>query len=254
MGSISGKAVNVAARMESNSKSGRIQCSYDSAMMLRELNAYLDIVQRGKISIKGKGKFEVWFCFFPLTNDSIGDMTTFWIRPFNTLEKSSSFSSIDSMVIDTLPMPEAQKISNISTSRDSLEHRCIEILTKHLRNVVVYRKSPAPNDDVMAECEKFRSSPIQLLSNKRFETSVAIPLPEYDAKRIRAMKSKSSNVNLTTLVTEQLQAFVSSIAKLYRDNAFHNFEVGCFDHSVLLSHLFGPYSTLVMYWTRLTAC
>lgn len=57
-----GDAVNTAARMESNSLPGRIQCSEATATLLRQQAPHVDVKCRGTIPIKGKG-----------------EMTTYWV-------------------------------------------------------------------------------------------------------------------------------------------------------------------------------
>lgn len=60
---ILGDSVNTAARMESYSLPGRIQCTEESARLLAQQCPAIPIAPRGEISIKGKG-----------------EMTTFWIN------------------------------------------------------------------------------------------------------------------------------------------------------------------------------
>jgi len=50
-----GDAVNVAARMESNSEANRINCSEKSAHILQEQCPEISLIDRGEIPIKGKG-------------------------------------------------------------------------------------------------------------------------------------------------------------------------------------------------------
>ena len=57
-----GDTMNTAARMESNSASGRIHCSEVSAKMLKTQAPEFPIRRRGKVTVKGKGK-----------------MTTYWV-------------------------------------------------------------------------------------------------------------------------------------------------------------------------------
>ncbi len=58
-----GDAVNTAARMESHSEPGQIQVSEASKLFLER---EYDLVDRGEIEIKGKGKMRTWFLGGPL--------------------------------------------------------------------------------------------------------------------------------------------------------------------------------------------
>ena len=54
-----GDTVNTASRMESHGEAGRIHCSSQASLLLRE--AGYDLRDRGKVSIKGKGMMETYF-------------------------------------------------------------------------------------------------------------------------------------------------------------------------------------------------
>lgn len=56
-----GDSVNVASRMESTSKTGRVQCSEASAQLLMTEAPDLRLRRRGEMEIKGKGKMPTYF-------------------------------------------------------------------------------------------------------------------------------------------------------------------------------------------------
>lgn len=59
--SIFGDTVNTAARMESNSETGKIQCSDRSATLLKKQCPKIRLIPRGRIAVKGKGDMETFF-------------------------------------------------------------------------------------------------------------------------------------------------------------------------------------------------
>lgn len=78
-----GDSMNIAARMEANSRSGRLLCSEQTARLLADAPA-LSVVCRGWIDVKGKG-----------------EMTTFWVHRTHATtvndeppDKESSYSLI----------------------------------------------------------------------------------------------------------------------------------------------------------------
>lgn len=56
-----GDTVNTASRMESNSKPGMVNCSSDSAKLLRLQAPHIKLIQRGEIEVKGKGMMTTYF-------------------------------------------------------------------------------------------------------------------------------------------------------------------------------------------------
>ena len=53
--------MNVASRMESNSKENRIHCSQSSADLLKEQYPEIPLLARGRIPIKGKGRMYTYW-------------------------------------------------------------------------------------------------------------------------------------------------------------------------------------------------
>ncbi|EDQ85134.1 uncharacterized protein MONBRDRAFT_34366 [Monosiga brevicollis MX1] len=56
-----GDTVNVASRMESNSEKGRVHLSKPAADLVKEQDANLNLVSRGKVTIKGKGQMHTYW-------------------------------------------------------------------------------------------------------------------------------------------------------------------------------------------------
>lgn len=73
-----GDTVNVASRMESNSKPCRIHCSYDAAKLLKKQAPEISIEDRGTMHVKGKGK-----------------MKTFWVVGDDDWQTDDCSSSVD---------------------------------------------------------------------------------------------------------------------------------------------------------------
>merc|ERR1712005_10831 len=53
--------VNVASRMESNSEKGRVHLSKPAADLVKEQDVNLNLVSRGKVTIKGKGQMHTYW-------------------------------------------------------------------------------------------------------------------------------------------------------------------------------------------------
>jgi 3'5'-cyclic nucleotide phosphodiesterase len=69
-------------------------------------------------------------------------------------------------------------------------------------------------------------------------------LPRYDAKAARRQK-EPEQVELEGSVVEELREYVSNIASMYKDNAFHNFEHASHVTMPVLKLLVAPVDVLV---------
>jgi len=76
---IIGDTVNAAARMESNSVPLQIQCSEQSALILKENHPDIPCILRGQIQVKGKG-----------------EMTTYWVHQKQQLRPTENSRFVDS--------------------------------------------------------------------------------------------------------------------------------------------------------------
>ena len=109
VGTLLHSAVNVASRMESNSKSCRIHCSKESAKLLLEQAPEIPLYKRGTINIKGKGHMKTyWVGTKPveqsLSHSTLKDVSADSIVRRNDKEEEIKFSQDMSITpFDKLP-------------------------------------------------------------------------------------------------------------------------------------------------------
>lgn len=159
---------------------------------------------------------------------SSGDMVTFWVRPNAPLD--DSFTGYDATATDSVEFSGAFLLRS---QADCLVDSIVTIFTKHLQQITAYRESFSSSPSTRNLNRRLPSKTIVASSTSSWidvsacnEATAIVSLPEYDAHRIRAMKSKAADVELSPLVVQQLRSFIESVATLYRSNPFHNFEVG----------------------------
>lgn len=219
--SIIGDTVNIAARLESNSKEGRIHCSWESARLLSAQAPELELVSRGSIKLKGKGV-----------------MKTFWVRTSNVIDSSFSYNIEDvqdsdvGYVLGASPLVQVEKAAN---KRERLIETNVNILRKYLERIVAARQATEATGD----SDKFDIVDEGLLETVHQgkspfgEVTVIIELPEFNHRVAKIIKS-SGAIELSDDVLSQLRNFVNTISGMYPDNAFHSFEVSLFERSEFL--------------------
>lgn len=101
-------AVNIAARMESNSKPGKIQCTEASAKLIGECPDF-KVARRGMIEVKGKG-----------------EIFTYWVKPLD--DDDTGDARVD------------------SEGKNRLIERNVSLLEKYLKRIVAFRESARATD------------------------------------------------------------------------------------------------------------
>mmetsp|Transcript_23254 Transcript_23254/g.55005 ORF Transcript_23254/g.55005 Transcript_23254/m.55005 type:complete len:288 (+) Transcript_23254:481-1344(+) len=193
--------MNTAARMESTSQPGRIQCSEETAELLISSGKADWLIKReSKVSAKGKGELQTYF----LNVSSKGS------------QGSASFHEME------VPDQEA--------SRQRLIEWNVQSMLAILKQIVARRMAAAASKSVVHESFKVVKSRTASIDasladtkNTIDEVVEIITLPKYKSKVV-AKQEDPDSVKLYPDVKKQLHAFVSAIAEGYRDNHFHNFE------------------------------
>ena len=229
--------MNTTSRIEESSQPGCIQCSEETAHILMRAGKRKWLVKREeKINTRGKG-----------------EMQTYWInlskhgrisrRPSLGTSSHLSFvaSSEDSFDLD------ADDIDPMKDREDGLGDRTtrlvdynVEILLR-LMKLIVARRSYAeakkqenqrkldrdstsdsfwrPTSTLESECDSTTSGMGMPLD----EVKEIITLPAFDRKATKRQR-EVDDVEIPTHVVSQLRDYISCIARLYRQNEFHNFD------------------------------
>lgn len=211
-----GDTVNTASRMESMGMKGLIQVSQETADLLVAAGKGNWINPReDKIVAKGKGQLQ-----------------TYWLSTGLDQHISTTFPvGLSDAAVASLTTPQA----GLDKTDRLVKWNC-DLLIKLLLEIECSRTAETSfavqnQESLTAD---FGSSHGTVLD----EVLEIIRLPNFVAK-----PAKQSNVQLAPNVAEQLQSYIGTIARLYRDNPFH-----CFEHashvtmsvSKLMSRIIAP--------------
>lgn len=206
-----GDTMNTASRMESTGQTNRIQISPETAQFLRAARKDDWFQERDvKVFVKGKGHLQ-----------------TFWlknIKPTASVASSSNrISGPDSATFHAVGGKD---------KTDRLVDWCSEELGKLLKKVVARRKAKhvlsAKGRSIRNSMRLSSSSTSDDAASLGFarpldEVKDVVTLPEVNLRELEN-EIPSDSIQLHKNVTAQLHKYVSSIATMYKQNPFHNFE------------------------------
>jgi class 3 adenylate cyclase len=192
-----GDTVNTAARVESTGQKDKIHMSQETATLLIEGGKGHWVVPRHDVVI-AKGK---------------GEMTTFWL----SVKGGSGSDNLEKN--DTTSIPSQMEV-NPKTVRLVLWN--VDVLQRLLKLIIAKRNA-----------ETNLKQPVDTISN--FESSIGksgmvldemvevVTLPKFNAKAAKTQVDPNA-IQIHPLVMNQLTEYIKTIASMYRDNPFHNFE------------------------------
>lgn len=217
-----GDTVNTAARMESTGAPSRIQMSKETADLLVAAGKQNWIKEREeKIKAKGKGEMQTWWLD---------------IRHEGSQSVSSGNSNSDRYFEDDgslrMPQPAAKPVVDDGPTARPLDAKAKRLVDWNCdqmvrmlklivarRNAMDRRTSVDHANSTQAARQSLRKEAGTVLE----EVREIITLPKFDPKVYKNHDDPNS-VILSDEALSQLHDYVSTIATLYRDNPFHNFE------------------------------
>lgn len=212
-----GDTVNTAARIESTGVRNKIHLSHETAELLHGAGKSNWIRKRND-TVMAKGK---------------GEMQTYWLLTED--EMAAGTTAEDGTKAAPLPIVKANAPRLGNTAADMLDPEStlpprikrlvdwnVDVLKRLLKQIVAKRKAIGkehmdPNHPLMMKTEVNIGCDTYVLD----EVTEIIRLPGYT--QVKQMEDPNK-IELPPEVGEQLRLYVSSIAAMHRDNAFHNFE------------------------------
>jgi class 3 adenylate cyclase len=206
-----GDSMNTASRMESTGTRNRVHISKQTADLLIAAGKKHWIKRRDK-KIVAKG---------------LGELETFWLvlgKERRRSEGAASSSASDALSVRSDREDPSQKTNSTVCSLSSQKMaRMIEwnvdVLLSLLKQIAAARNGPP---------SKSRGDVVAQSTSKTGETVLdevrdIIALPKFDAKSAEKQYDVES-IEIDEKVIAQLSNYVTSIAAMYQDNPFHNFE------------------------------
>jgi hypothetical protein len=212
-----GDTMNMAARMEHNSLPNRIQCSEATAALMRAAGKDHWIRPREeKVQVKGKGEVQ-----------------TYWIAPKsggpsmassdkNDLDELVSNQDHDEDYSSSPAWGNTKLVFDLGTPGNRYQRLIdwnVELLGGLLKQIEAKRRDLRTRTrDIVPSME------LQGGSTALDEVAEIITLPQFDPKGVNRKKTRAEDIELSVEVITQLRDYVTTIASMYRDNAFHSFE------------------------------
>eukprot|EP00980_Cylindrotheca_fusiformis_P010899 scaffold2482_cov116-Cylindrotheca_fusiformis.AAC.9 len=210
-----GDTMNTTARMESSGERSRIQISQATADLLTEAGLARWLIPRSsKIFVKGKG-----------------EMQTYWVTKTNKIQSKAADLKTEMLTLDEGAETEESSetgeegdknplgIDGMSRIERLVEWN-VEILTSLLKQVVGCQGGVVSEIQTLSSIEKS----IGICGKTVLEEfTPTIPLKRFDTEELeRRQSTRASDMGVEA--KSQLRNYISTIASMYPDNAFHNFE------------------------------
>jgi class 3 adenylate cyclase len=201
-----GDSMNTASRMESTGTRNRVHISKQTADLLIAAGKK-HWIKRREEKIVAKG---------------LGELETFWLVLGK--ERRDSQASSSSMASDALIVQDANA-SACSLSSQKMTRMIewnVDVLTSLLKQIAAARKGP-PSKSRVDSVAQLAQSTSKMGETVLDEVKDIIALPKFDAKSAGKQEDVES-IEIDEKVIAQLSNYVTSIAAMYNDNPFHNFE------------------------------
>jgi len=220
-----GDTVNTASRVESTGQRNKIQVSKETADLLNASGMGDQLKRRTElVSAKGKGKLQ-----------------TFWLKVDRMDQENSEYFNnrpIDSTHSEFVTQPTNYNNTCLNTDASNYEaieemlsvrtrRLCkwnVDILARHLKQIVAHRNAQGPMDQNYNEELSRREVGICQQMDVLDEVVDIIPLPGFDPQVYKRQQQDPSEIELSPVVMKQIRLYVACIAAMYHDNPFHNFE------------------------------
>ena len=206
-GENSGDTVNTAARMESSGQKNKIHVSQQCMECLVDAGKGHWIKKRDSpVSLKGKGQLQ-----------------TYWVKTIAPAPSEATADMSDSSTNSSIQSGEERfrkSSSRISESQRRLVVWNVEMLQRLLKKIVAMRSYEYQDTvkDVL-EIEPYLRITTNDNETVLDEVKEIITLPA----KATQYKQDPNFVELNPEVVEQLSSYVTAIASMYNDNAFHSF-------------------------------
>jgi hypothetical protein len=173
-----------------------------------------------------------------------GELQTYWLKlKRGTAISANSEESESSDVSENDSVDkQAKPVSTLTARQNRIVDWHVDLLQRLLKNIIAHRQALGVKPDTanrMRVAEKNLKNPDLMVLD---EVQDVIMLPQYDANAAQN-QAENESVNIDPIVISQLLNYIQTIALMYCDNPFHNFEHAShvmMSSIKLLSRIVGP--------------
>eukprot|EP00980_Cylindrotheca_fusiformis_P004972 scaffold1054_cov124-Cylindrotheca_fusiformis.AAC.12 len=212
-----GDTMNTAARMESASERNRIQLSHVTAELLvaSGLSAWI-IPRKRNVFVKGKGEMQTYWLNTKVAKGSKPPKSRNAMQAVTETLTENSDSSSGKGAFDDNDLDDIEAM----TKRERLVEYNVEVLSSLLQQIIASRGAVGvSNDTSLSEIEATIGTGDTVLE----EFVPIIPLKRFDAGDL-SRRHEASSIDIGEEAKTQLRNYLKSVASMYQDNPFHNFE------------------------------
>lgn len=223
-----GDTMNTASRMESTGERDRVQVSQETAdLLIAAGKRHWVKAREEKVYAKGKGELQTYW--LSVDNRRLGSSKTSSMRSLTSSDRDAYESSTggDDSISSGNPNDDGEPVQNlqypvVSAKTSRLIDWNVDVLLRLLKQVVARRQAAKKDiDPNTAGMTGFQNrDPSSTILDEVVEY---IPLPPFNPK-VAKRQVPAESIELDGAVEAQLYEYVSIVASLYRNNAFHNFE------------------------------
>jgi hypothetical protein len=213
-----GDTVNTAARVESTGQRNKIHISQETANLITAAGKGHWVVPRPDLVVaKGKGELKTFWLFVKDGSASADKNSPKDGEKDRPAQDLNSLAKKDTSIAASIPSQ-----MELSPKIVRLVHWNVDVLQRLLKLIIAKRSA-----------ETNLKQPVDTICN--FEKSIGknsivldemvevVTLPKFNAKAAKNQMDHNA-IHIPPQVLNQLTEYIKTVASMYRDNAFHNFE------------------------------
>uniref|UniRef100_A0A7S3P5D0 Phosphodiesterase n=1 Tax=Amphora coffeiformis TaxID=265554 RepID=A0A7S3P5D0_9STRA len=204
-----GDTMNTASRIETTGKANRVHISQETGELLQKHGkGHWLQARHEKVEAKGKGT-----------------LTTYWLDLKSAVDggsKESSSNGGGDDAVDAIDHDQDQKVV-LDEKASRLVKWNVDILSRYLRKIVARRMASSSPGDYPQKLTT------EELMDRRQEGTILdhtqdiISMPHF-SEQVEKRRVDPESIKLDDNIMEQLNKYVQTMAAMYRENPFHNFE------------------------------
>jgi len=213
-----GDTMNTASRMESRGEPNRIQVSQDTAELLRAAGKGSWLTARDEmIDVKGKGMMVTYF----LSGGNVASPIGPGSFTHDNTTNDSSISTVNGPTFEVAPSSNGDSSEDNDIPLHELDNKIQRLVTWNVGLLLdilrkIHLRSVEDTPPSMNSPPEEQPHPQTILA----EVKEVIALPHW----LNTPNGNPKQVELPQVAIDQLADLVGSLAMLYKENPFHNFE------------------------------